>query len=76
MGVEPAMWDTVTNTLRYFLTCWINAGDIIAGQNLVAVAQAEEEVCLFIPLAALRLTVAAVQLHFDFTFAVTFHGLG
>lgn len=56
-----------------FLTCGIDARDVIAGQNLIILTQAEDEVRVFIPFTALRLAVAAVQLHLDLTLAMALH---
>lgn len=53
-------------------TPW-SARDVVAGEDLVLVAEAEDDVSLFVSFAALRLTVAAVQLHLDLTLAVTLH---
>lgn len=56
-----------------FLTCGTDARDVIAGQNLIILTQAEDEVRVFIPFTALRLAVAAVQLHLDLTLAMALH---
>lgn len=55
------------------LTYGTDARDIVAGEDLV-VAEADDEVAVVVSLAALRFTVAAVQLHLDFALAVTLHG--
>lgn len=54
-----------------FGTC---TSDVVWCQNLVTVAEAQDESGVFIALAALGLTVAAVQIHLDFSFAMTLHG--
>lgn len=54
-------------------TYGIDAGDIVAGQDLFVVAEADDELGVFVSLAALRFTVTAVQLHLDLTLAVTLH---
>lgn len=49
--------------------------DVVTGQDFViAVTETDDKVSIFISFAALRLTVAAVQLHLDLTLAVTLHG--
>lgn len=50
-----------------------DARDVIAGQNLIVLTQAEDEVRVFIPFTALGLAVAAVQLHLDLTLAMALH---
>lgn len=49
--------------------------DVVTGQDfVVAVTETDDKVSIFISFAALRLTVAAVQLHLDLTLTVTLHG--
>lgn len=55
------------------LTYGTDASDIVAGQDLFVVAEADDELGVFVPLAALCFTVAAVQLHLDLALAVTLH---
>lgn len=60
---------------RALRSCYCpNTGDVVAGQDFIVVAEAEDKVSIFISFAALRLTVAAVQLYLDLTLAVTLHG--
>ena len=49
------------------------AGHVVRGQDLLVVAQAEDEPGFIVPLAALRLAVAAVQMHLDLSFPVALH---
>lgn len=49
------------------------AGDIIWGQHFLVVAQAVDEVGVVASLAALRLAVAAVQVHLNLSLPVTLH---
>lgn len=61
-----ALWGTRTHNT--------DARHVVTSQEVLVVTEAEDEVSIFIPFAALRLTVAAVQLHLDLTLAVTLHG--
>lgn len=63
-----------TKTFCEKRTCRTETRHVVTSQELVVVTQTEDEVRLFVPFAALRLTVAAVQLHLDLTLAVTLHG--
>lgn len=58
----------------YFRTYSTDTCDVVAGQDFVIVAETEDKVSVFLSFAALRLTVAAVQLHLDLTLAMTLHG--
>lgn len=51
-----------------------HAGDVVAGQHLPMWAEADCDLGVLIPVAALGLTVRAVQLHLDLHLAVALHG--
>lgn len=62
-----------TDAAIRILTYSTDASDVVAGQDLFVVAEADDELGVFVSLAALRLTVSAVQLHLDLALAVTLH---
>lgn len=49
-----------------------DTSDIVAGQDFV-VAEANDELCVFVSPAALSFAVAAVELHLDLALAVALH---
>lgn len=53
------------------VTC---AGDVVTGQHLLIVTEADDELSILVPFAALGLAVTTVGLHLDLTFSMALHG--
>lgn len=73
-GILLSNVQTALLLIKNGLSCLFTyAADIVRSKNLIVMTQADDKPAIFITFAALSLAVAAVQMHFYFSLAMTLH---